>query len=80
MHKMRLKLALVLWRLDFELYEKSLTWLEKKSYVLWSKSPLLRRISLIGRARLKTINYEGSRMITFRLSDVEGHICLSSVV
>jgi hypothetical protein len=38
--EMRLVLAQILWNFDMELLEKSKSWTEHLSYVLWDKPPL----------------------------------------
>lgn len=45
MHEMRLILASVSLRFDFQLCDESKDWLQQKTFALWSKNPLLCKVS-----------------------------------
>lgn len=44
MHEMRMVLARLLWRFDFELCEESRGWHRQRSFLLWEKKALLCRV------------------------------------
>ena len=46
MHEMRLMLARLLFRFDFEICDESRAWTDQRAFVLWEKKPLFCRLKV----------------------------------